>query len=395
MNKLPIYVVGAGLGGVAAALGLARKGWQVKIIEEAPEVGVIGYGIQLGPNVFPMFRHLGVEEGVLKHAHFPPRVKMLDAITSEEIIGVDAGAAFRSRFKDPYVVIHRVDLHGVLLDAVRKMPNVEILPSTALASYENKDDHVVIKTADGRSFEAAAVIGSDGLGSAVRRQMVGEEKPRPIGYVAHRTIVPMDQVSKEVAVDDVILWGGPGFHIVQYPLRERSLFNIVAVFRTENIYERADEETYRQVLMKTYATAHPLMHEMLRTMDLKRRWVIADRDPIRNWVDGRVALLGDAAHATLQSFAQGACMAIEDAVVLADYMDGSKDDLHSAFKAYEKARYLRTARIVLESRSLWEFYHLGGIEAEVRNDACRAKTMDEIYQCLAWIYDGVKLPKAG
>ena len=395
MSKLPIYVVGAGLGGVAAALGLARKGWQVKIIEEAPEVGVIGYGIQLGPNVFPMFRHLGVEEGVLKHAHFPPRVKMLDAITSEEIIGVDAGAAFRSRFKDPYVVIHRVDLHGVLLDAVRKMPNVEILPSTALASYENKDDHVVIKTADGRSFEAAAVIGSDGLGSAVRRQMVGEEKPRPIGYVAHRTIVPMDQVSKEVAVDDVILWGGPGFHIVQYPLRERSLFNIVAVFRTENLYERADEETYRQVLMKTYASAHPLMHEMLRTMDLKRRWVIADRDPIRNWTDGRVALLGDAAHATLQSFAQGACMAIEDAVVLAEYMDGSKDDLHSAFKAYEKARYLRTARIVLESRSLWEFYHLGGIEAEVRNDACRAKTMDETYQCLAWIYDGVKLPKAG
>jgi salicylate hydroxylase len=395
VSKLPIYVVGAGLGGVAAALGLARKGWQVKIIEEAPEVGVIGYGIQLGPNVFPMFRHLGVEEGVLKHAHFPPRVKMLDAITSEEIIGVDAGAAFRSRFKDPYVVIHRVDLHGVLLDAVRKMPNVEILPSTALASYENKDDHVVIKTADGRSFEAAAVIGSDGLGSAVRRQMVGEEKPRPIGYVAHRTIVPMDQVSKEVAVDDVILWGGPGFHIVQYPLRERSLFNIVAVFRTENLYERADEETYRQVLMKTYASAHPLMHEMLRTMDLKRRWVIADRDPIRNWTDGRVALLGDAAHATLQSFAQGACMAIEDAVVLAEYMDGSKDDLHSAFKAYEKARYLRTARIVLESRSLWEFYHLGGIEAEVRNDACRAKTMDETYQCLAWIYDGVKLPKAG
>ena len=392
MSKLPIYVVGAGLGGVAAALGLARKGHQVRIIEETPELGVIGYGIQLGPNVFPMFRKLGIEAEVLKHAHFPPDVKMLDAITSDEIIKVHTGAPFRERFKDPYVVIHRVDLHGVLLDAVRKLPNVEILPSTPLASYENKSDHVLIKTPDGRSFEAAAVIGSDGLGSAVRHQMVGEEKPRPIGFVAHRTIVPLDQVSKEVAVDDVILWGGPGFHIVQYPLRNRTLFNIVAVFRTENLYERADEETYRQVLMKTYATAHPLMHEMLRMMDLKRRWVIADRDPIRNWTDGRVALLGDAAHPTLQSFAQGACMAIEDAVVLAEYIELAGEDYQKAFKAYEKARYLRTARIVLESRSLWEFYHLGGLEAEVRNDACRTKSQEDVYKCLEWIYDGVKLP---
>jgi salicylate hydroxylase len=385
--------VGAGLGGVAAALGLARKGRKVRIIEATPELGVIGYGIQLGPNVFPMFRRLGVEEAILKHAHFPPDVLMLDALTAREVTRVPTGESFRARFKDPYVAIHRVDLHGVLLDAMRSMPNVEILPSTEFASYENLEDRVLITTTDGRKFEAAAVIGSDGIGSVVRRQMVGEEALRPIGYVAHRTIVPMDQVSKEIGRDEVILWGGPGFHIVQYPLRNRSLFNIVAVFQTENIYERADEETYRRVLMETYATAHPLMHEMLGMLDLKRRWVIADRDPIRNWTDGRVALLGDAAHPALQSFAQGACMAIEDAVVLAECIHMMKDDFARAFKTYERARVLRTARIVLENRSLWEFYHLGGIAAEVRNEACATRTEEDTFRCLAWIYDGVRLPE--
>ena len=394
MSKdLPIYVVGAGLGGVAAALGLARKGWNVRIIEATPELGVIGYGIQLGPNVFPMFRRLGVEDAILKLAHFPPNVLMLDALTAKEVMRVPTGDSFRARFGNPYVAIHRVDLHGALLDAMRAMPNVEILPSTEFASYENLGEHVLVKTTDGRQFEAAAVIGSDGIGSAVRRQMVGEETPRPIGYVAHRTIVPMEQVSKEIGRDEVILWGGPGFHIVQYPLRDRSLFNIVAVFQTENIYERADEETYRRVLMDTYASAHPLMHEMLAMMDLTRRWVIADRDPIRNWTDGRVALLGDAAHPALQSFAQGACMAIEDAVVLAECIDMTKGDFGRAFKTYERARVLRTARIVLENRSLWEFYHLRGIAADVRNEACADRTEDDVFRCLAWIYDGVRMPE--
>ena len=391
-QERPIYVVGAGLGGVAAALGLARKGFNVRIVEQTPELGVIGYGIQLGPNVFPMFRRLGVEEAILKHAHFPPNVLMLDALTAKEVTRVPTGESFRARFKDPYVAIHRVDLHGALLDAMRAMPNVEILASTEFASYENLEDHVRIKTADGRAFEAAAVIGSDGIGSVVRRQMVGEEALRPIGYVAHRTIVPMEQVSKEIGRDEVILWGGPGFHIVQYPLRNRTLFNVVAVFQTENIYERADEETYRRVLMETYASAHPLMHEMLAMMDLKRRWVIADRDPIRGWSDGRVVLLGDAAHPTLQSFAQGACMAIEDAVVLAECIDMTKGDFARAFKTYERARSLRTARIILESRSLWEFYHLRGIAAEVRNEACADRTEDDMFRCLAWIYDGIRMP---
>ena len=216
----------------------------------------------------------------------------------------------------------------------------------------------------------------------------------PIGYVAHRTIVPMSAAPEHVRRKEVILWAGDGFHIVQYPLRDETLFNIVAVFRTENIYERADEKAYRDVLMKTYASAHPTMHDMLRVMDLKRRWVLADRTPIRHWSKGRVTLLGDAAHPTLQSYAQGACMAIEDAVVLARCIELGKGDFAAAFKRYESERVLRTARVVLDSRSLWEFYHLGGIARDVRNEAERRKTEDDMFRCVAWIYDGVKLPES-
>ena len=384
--------MGGGIGGLCLAIALARKGWSVRVLEQAPQFGAIGYGIQLGPNVFPMFERLGLADEVKRKSLFPENVWMFDAFDGAPVTRVRTDGAFVKRYGHPYVVIHRVDLHNLLVEACRGYPQIHLDENAAVTSFEDFGDHVVVSTQDGRRIAGAFVVGADGIRSRLRTLMIGDGDPSLIGYVAHRTIVPIEQAPRDVNRTDVALWGGPGFHIVHYPLRDHTLFNIVAVFRTENLYERADEETYRQVLMKTYATAHPLMHEMLRMMDLKRRWVIADRDPIRNWTDGRVALLGDAAHPTLQSFAQGACMAIEDAVVLADYIELAGEDYHKAFKAYEKARYLRTARIVLESRSLWEFYHLGGLEAEVRNDACRSKTQEDVYKCLEWIYDGVKLP---
>lgn len=394
-RELPILVAGAGLGGVAAALGLARKGFRVQVIEAAAELGVIGYGIQLGPNVFPMFRKLGVEEAVLRHAHFPPDVLMLDALSGEEVTRVHTGPSFRARFADPYVAIHRVDLHGCLLDACRGLDNIQMTPSSECAAFEDLGDRVRLTTRDGRIIDGAALIGADGLGSFVRGKLAREEPPRPIGYVAHRTIVPWNEAPKSVRRDEVILWAGPGFHIVQYPLRHKSLFNIVAVFRTQDIHQRADAETYRGVLMRAYANAHPAMLEMLAMMDVERRWVIADRDPIRRWSKGRVAMLGDAAHPTLQSFAQGACMAIEDAVVLADCVAAAGGDFEGAFKRYEKARYLRAARVILESRALWEFYHLEGIARDVRNEACKGRTREDTFKCLAWIYDGIETNGAG
>ncbi len=389
----PIIVVGGGLGGLAAALALARHGYGVRVIEQAPEFGAIGYGIQLGPNVFPMFALLGVSDAVLRECSSPPAVLMRDAFTGEESARIATGARFRDRFGHPYIIIHRIDLHRVLLDACARTPGIELLPNTSAAGYELAGERVLLRTGTGGTITGAALIGADGLRSTIRAQLVREGEPRMIGYVAHRTIVPMSTVTADVHREEVVLWAGPGFHIVHYPLRHGTLFNIVAVFRTSTYSERGEVAAYRAELQKTYRDAHPSMQALLAMMDLERRWAISDRDPIRNWSDGRVTLLGDAAHPTLQSLAQGACMAIEDALCLANLVALRDGDFAAAFRDYQAARLVRTARVQLESRYLWDHvYHVDGIERDVVQQTFAGRSQEDMYQCLAWLYEGFALP---
>jgi len=183
------------------------------------------------------------------------------------------------------------------------------------------------------------------------------------------------------------LWIGPGFHLVHYPLRDSTLFNIVAVFRTGTFGAKGDLDFHAAEVERTYRTAHPVMKSLLSLMDLNRRWMIADRDPVRHWSEGRVTLLGDAAHAALQTFAQGACMAIEDAVTLAACVEQERD-FAAAFHSYEKTRFVRTARIQLEGRSMWDGYHADGIERDVWLSRFH-RSEREICECLAWLYEGI------
>jgi salicylate hydroxylase len=223
--------------------------------------------------------------------------------------------------------------------------------------------------------------------------MLGEGVPRMIGYVAHRTIVPMADAPAGAHRNDMVMWSGPGCHMITYPLRRGTLFNIVAVFRSSTYAERGDVARYRAELDQTYRNSHPTMKALLAMMDLQRRFVIGDRDPIRRWSEGRVTLLGDAAHPTLQSLAQGACMAVEDAVTLAECVELSAGDFPAAFRVYENARYLRTARVQYESRYLWDnFYHVEGIEREVMRQYASARTQEDVFDCIAWLYDGFSLP---
>ena len=393
-NSDPILVVGGGLGGASISLALARKGFRVRLIEQAPEFGVIGYGIQLGPNVFPMFDRLGVADAVLAQAIVPDALRMIDSVDGGLIMKIPTGASFQQRFKRPYILIHRVDLHRILLDACAKEANVELMPLTGAEYFEDQGDHVRLRTTDNRTIEGAALIGADGLRSTIRQQMFDEGEPRMIGYVAHRTIVPMAEVRADVHRNEMVMWSGPGFHIITYPLRRHTLFNIVAVFRTSTYAERGDTAGYRAELDHTYRNSHPTMKALLAMMDLERRWAISDRDPVRHWSHGRVTLVGDAAHPTLQSLAQGACMAIEDAVCLAETIELADGDFVEAFRHYERARYLRTARVQYESRYLWDnFYHVEGIEREVMRQTASARTEQDAFDCVAWLYDGFALPQ--
>lgn len=394
MSKLPVIVVGAGLGGAMTALALGRKGFDVLVVEEAEEFGVIGYGIQLGPNVFWMLERLGIADAVLAKALRPKSIVMYDWIDGGVIARIPTGESFLQRFKKPYVVIHRVDLHQVLLDACRALPNVQMIPNTAVQSFADLGDRVRIDIADGRTYEGAALIGADGIRSTIRQQMTNEGPPRSLGYVAHRTIVPMSEVNFDVDTDNVVMWSGDGFHIVHYPLREHSLFNVVTVFKTLDMAP-SDTDSPHPDLARVYRDSHPTMKKLWGMMDLSRRgWVSGDRDPIRRWSSGRVTLLGDAAHPTLQSLAQGACMAIEDAVCLAELLDGTAgNQVEAAFKRYVDARYLRTARVQYESRYLWDnWYHVGGIEREVMRETWEQKNEQDMFDCVAWLYDGFQLP---
>jgi salicylate hydroxylase len=392
-NSAPILVVGGGIGGLTAALGIGRKGWPVKVLEETPEFGAIGYGIQLGPNVFHMFERLGISQAVLEKSIVPKAVTMLDSIDGEAIVRIPTGAAFVQRFKYPYVVLHRVDLHRVLLEACKAIQTIELLPTTKVNGFEDNGDKVRLFTTN-TTIEGAAIIAADGLRSIVRQQLLNEGEPRMAGYVAHRTIIPMAQLNADVRCEESVLWSGPGYHLVHYPLRDFAQFNMVAVFKTPTYADRGDAADYRAEVDRTYRDSHPAMKALIAVMDVGRRWTISDRDPIRHWSAGRVVLLGDAAHPTLQSLAQGACMAIEDAVCLTELIDQSRGDFSSAFQQYSKARYVRTARVQYESRFMWDhLYHVENVARDVMRTSYAHKTDDELYSCLAWLYDGFPLPK--
>jgi 3-hydroxybenzoate 6-monooxygenase len=388
----PILIVGGGLGGLTTALSLARHRRPARVLEGAPEFGAIGYGIQFGPNVFQVFDRVGVSEQVLAVADSPPAVLMMDALTGKELIRIPTGSSFRARFKHPYIIVHRIDLHNVLLDACRRNDVIELVPDAMVTDFEDRGDGAAVTTTDGRTFTGAAIVAADGVRSLFRQKLVGDGDPQPIGYAAHRTIVPMADLKAEVPRDCVALWSGPGCHIMQYPLRHNTLFNIVAVFRTST-HGKGDVASYRAEIDHKYRNAHPAMRALLAMMDLGRRWQIGDRNPVRHWHKGRIALLGDAAHAPLQSLAQGACMAIEDGLCLGELIHSSDGDFATAFRLFESARLVRTARVQLESRALWDFYHLDeGIARDVRNATIADWDETHIFDCLSWLYDGAPVP---
>ncbi len=393
-RKDHIIVAGGGLGGLTVGLALARHGFTVRVLEGAPEFGAIGFGIQFGPNVFHALDRIGVSAAVLENADSPPGVLMLDALNGQEVTRVPTGRpSFRARFKHPYIIIHRIDLHNVLLDACRNDPLVTLEPQAMVMRCEDRGDGVAVRTEDGRRFEGAVLIGADGIRSRTRAQLFNDGDPLPNGFMAFRTIVPMADVRCDVQRDVVALWAGPGFHIVHYPLRHGTLFNIAAVFRRSAHSERGDEAAYRAELEHVYRDAHPTMKALLAMLDLRRRQAVGDRDPIRHWHKGRVVLLGDAAHPTLQSLAQGACMAIEDGVCLADCIAGANGDYEAAFRRYENARSVRTARVTLESRYIWDVYHADSIAREVYWQMLGERSETDTVQCLAWLYDGFRFPE--
>lgn len=391
-EDMPVLVVGGGIGGVATALGLGRTGKKVKLLEQSEEIAPIGYGVQLGPNVLPMLDQLGVGGAVRDAAYMPEELLLYEAFSGSVLFRIPLrDDAFKARFQSPYVAIHRVDLHEALLTACRSLGNVDLNQATTVVGFEQDQSGVRALTAQGGAVHGSALIGADGLRSKIRSQLHPTDLSRDTGYVALRTIVPMTEAPTSLKRrSGVTMWTGPGFHVIYYPLRDATELNIVAVFEAPPDIDVDDHERYRAYINNKTEGAQEEVHDVLDVLDLERRWSIADRNPIRRWSEGRVTLLGDSAHATLQSLAQGAGMALEDAVVLPALLQKFGDDYEAAFTEFQSVRRLRAMRVQLESRALWHTYHCGGDDAAVRNWQLQERTAEDYYRCLDWLWQPIE-----
>jgi 3-hydroxybenzoate 6-monooxygenase len=381
-----VLIVGGGIGGLAAALALVRQGIAARIIEQAAEFKEIGAGIQLGPNVFWMFELLGLIEPVSALAVFPNNLIMMDSITGEEVTRVSLGDAFRKKFHHPYALIHRADLHRVLLEACRASPCIALDAGRKVVDVAETGDGVTVRTESGTQDRGAALIGADGIWSMIRERVVGDGAPRPAGHITYRAVLPTAEMPEKFRWRDMVVWAGEKVHLVHYPLRTGELFNLVAVFHSNKYEEGWDSYGDPAELYDRFAETCAPVRTLLEKIESWRMWVVCDRPPIKDWSRGRITLLGDAAHPMLQYLAQGAAMAIEDAVCLADKVVEHDGDYPAAFRAYPQARYLRTGRVQIMARVYGEFFHAGGVARELRNLMLGARTPQDHLAGVEWLY---------
>jgi len=386
-TDLPVLVSGGGIGGLAAALALVRQGFKVQVFEQAPEIGEIGAGIQLGPNAFHAFDALGVGDKARGRAVYTDYMVMHDA-TDETLVGrIETGEAFRKRFGNPYAVIHRVDIHKSLLEGAQESGRVEFFTSTRIQKIEQDDATKTVTAIDqnGKRWPGQALIGADGGKSVVRAQYVNDP-PRVTGHVVYRAVVEKADFPDDLKWNAASLWAGPKCHLVHYPLRGGEQYNVVVTFHSRDQEEwgvtdgsKAEVESYFQGIC-------PKARQLIELPKSWRRWATADREPIATWVFGRATILGDAAHPTTQYMAQGACMAMEDAVTLGEALRVTNKDWDAALALYQKNRVTRTARIVLSGREMGRLYHATGVERLVRNSLWKGRAQERFYDAMEWLY---------
>jgi 2-polyprenyl-6-methoxyphenol hydroxylase-like FAD-dependent oxidoreductase len=390
-RAIPLLIIGAGIGGMATALALARRGLEVIVFEQAQTIGEIGAGIQLAPNALRVLDELGVLAEVSAGAVRPPAATLRDATTGEVITRLEFDDAFEAKYGYGYLVTHRSDLHRAITTAALATELVTVKTNARVHRLKEGTSDVTIELESGDVLSAEAVIGADGLHSVVRKHVTGGDDVVYVGDFAYRGTVDYEAVAEREGKDDVTWWVGPSMHLIQYPVRGTRLYNQVAVF--SGACEGDDTESWgtAQDFDQHFAGKHEAVRQGAQLLPQDRRWAMVDREPISHWTSGRITLLGDAAHPMVQYLAQGACQALEDAACIAKCLNGS-DNYETAFATYEGIRRPRTATVQTWARRMGEIVHAGGAFAAIRDELLHLHPSNELDQ-IAWLYGNGQSPK--
>jgi salicylate hydroxylase len=384
-NKQPVIIAGGGIGGLAAALALARKGFRSIVLEQAPQFGEIGAGIQIAPNAWHALDALGVGSLVKKQAVFIEHLLMFDGVSGEKVIDIPLDKRFARRFGNPYAVTHRADIHGSLLDGCKALPQlIELRTSTRVTGFA---EDISVQTSNG-VVRGAALVGADGGKSVIRQELVGDPLPPATGHMCYRAVLKIDEVPKDLRLASATLWAAHNTHIVHYPLRGWKLFNLVATVIGKHTTGGHNEAATQAEALGFFSHYCEKVLKLMRTPKEYRRWMLQYREPVENWSRGRVTLLGDAAHFMLQYMAQGAAMAMEDAVCLGACADEADGDFEKCFLNYQQKRLVRASRVQVSANSLvGQIFHVpDGVQRLIRNDIYRDRTPERYYDALEWVF---------
>jgi 2-polyprenyl-6-methoxyphenol hydroxylase-like FAD-dependent oxidoreductase len=358
VSRDPVIVVGAGIGGLTCALALLRRGIEVEVYEQAPQLGEIGAGVQLSANGTRVLHALGLERGLADWAVRPHAKEIRHWKSGRTWKLFDLGVVSEERYGAPYIFIHRGDLHRLLVEAVRAVAPQAISLQARCVGVEQDAGGVTLLLADGRRVRGRLLIGADGVHSAVRESVFGAGRPEFTGCMAWRGVIPVERLPGGRMPLAGTNWIGPGRHVVHYPLRRGELLNFVGVV------ERGDWQIESWTAQGTqgecradFAGWHPDVQALIEAIETPFKWALMARSAMTRWSEGRVTLIGDACHAALPFLAQGAAMAIEDAFVLAAALAAHGEDQATALARYEAARIPRTTRVVEGSAANTRRFH--------------------------------------
>jgi salicylate hydroxylase len=363
---MKILIAGAGIGGLTAALCLLKAGHEVQIFEQAQAVKEVGAGLQCGANSLHVMTHLGLLEQIESLAVDPQSVQFRHYKSGEVIHSMELGAAYATKYGAPYLHIHRADLIGVLLAALKDrthgIPEAKknLVLNARVSGYQEHSDGVRLQLEDGRTFSGDCLVAADGVKSLIRDRMLGEHKPIFTGMVAWRGVVPVERLPDNWMDKLTCNFMGPDKHVVLYYLRKQQLANFVGIVENPNCKDDSwVSNAPWQELKADFEDWHPTVQTIIDAMDKQQcyRWALYNHQPFNNWSSDRVTLLGDAAHSTLPFMASGAAMAIEDARILQRSLDQA-ESIPKALNLYQRNRMQRTAKIQKRSSQMGSLYHI-------------------------------------